>query len=64
MDHQALDAYKALWNQESRQVVHDLPCLTPEERRLFDELRDNRLGIGSGWSRSMWGWVGWRTRCH
>ena len=46
MDHQTLDAHKALWGQESRQVVHDLPCLTPEERRLFDELRDNRPGVG------------------
>lgn len=41
MDHQTLDAHKALWGQESRQVVHD-----PEERRLFGEPRDSRLGVG------------------
>ncbi|CRN01907.1 hypothetical protein [Pseudomonas sp. 34 E 7] len=46
MDRQTLEAHKELWGQESRQVAHDLPFLTPEERGLFDELRDNRLGSG------------------
>lgn len=46
MDRQTLETHKELWGLESRQVVHDLPFLTPEERGLFDDLRDNRLGVG------------------
>lgn len=46
MDSSTLDAHAQFWGQEDRQVVHDLPCLTSEERSLFDELRDNRRGEG------------------
>lgn len=46
MDRSTLDAHAQFWGQEDRQVVHDLPYLTSEERSVFNELRDNRLGGG------------------
>lgn len=46
MDRSTLDAHAQYWGREERQVMHDLPCLTAEERALFDLLRDNRLGGG------------------
>ncbi|WP_460953518.1 DUF3322 domain-containing protein [Pseudomonas marginalis] len=46
MDRETLVVHEALWGQEVRQVVYDLPCLNIGERLLFDELRDNRLGMG------------------
>ncbi|NWC94166.1 MULTISPECIES: DUF3322 domain-containing protein [unclassified Pseudomonas] len=46
MDRGTLDAHAQYWGREDRQVVYDLPYLTSEERSVFDELRDNRLGDG------------------
>jgi hypothetical protein len=46
MDRGTLLAHQALWGKENDQVKHDLRRLTPSERALFDELRDNRLGEG------------------
>jgi hypothetical protein len=43
MDRETLDAHEAHWGEEPDQVLHDLPRLTPDERALFDDLRDNRL---------------------
>lgn len=43
MDRTTLMAHEALWGYEENQVVHDLPRLTPPERALFDDLRDNRI---------------------
>ncbi len=43
MDRATLMAHEALWGEETAQVVHDLPGLTPAEAALFDDLRDNRL---------------------
>lgn len=46
MDRETLMAHAAFWGEEVDQVLHDLPRLTPEERGLFDELRDNRIRAG------------------
>ncbi len=43
MDRATLMAHEALWGEETAQVRHDLPGLTPVEAALFDDLRDNRL---------------------
>jgi len=43
MDRDTLMAHKALWGGEARQVLHELPRLTTEERALYDDLRDNRI---------------------
>lgn len=58
MDRATLMAFEALWGEEGQQVVRDLPRLGPEESKLYDDLRDNRLRrnlrleqerIGFGW---------------
>ncbi|WP_285428879.1 DUF3322 domain-containing protein [Pseudomonas sp. lyk4-R2A-8] len=46
MDRQTLVAHEDVWGQEARQALHELPRLNSDERLLFDELRDNRLGVG------------------
>jgi hypothetical protein len=43
MDRATLIAHERVWGKEADQVVRDLPRLTETERRLFDELRDNRI---------------------
>lgn len=43
MDHETLMMHQDHWGEEISQVRHDLPCLTPEERAIYDELRDNRI---------------------
>jgi hypothetical protein len=43
MDRDTLMAHEALWGEEPDPVRHDLPRLTPAERALFDDLRDNRI---------------------
>ena len=43
MDRDTLSAHESYWGEEPDQVLHDLPRLTPDERALFDELRDNRI---------------------
>ena len=58
MDRETLMAHEAHWGQEPAQVLQDLHRLTPAERALFDDLRDNRLRpqlrleqerVGFGW---------------
>lgn len=44
MDRKTLNAHEPQWGEEHDQVLYDLPRLTTEERALFDDLRDNRIG--------------------
>jgi hypothetical protein len=43
MDRETLMAHETHWGEEVNQTLHDLPHLTPKERALFDDLRDNRI---------------------
>jgi len=45
MDRQTFLADTALWGSEPTPRQHELPHLTFDERALYDDLRDNRLGI-------------------
>lgn len=38
-------------------MTHDLPRLTPEERALFDDLRDNRIRPGLRLEQEMIGFT-------
>ncbi|MEF8731822.1 MAG: Wadjet anti-phage system protein JetD domain-containing protein [Candidatus Accumulibacter meliphilus] len=58
MDRATLQAFATQWGEEDKQTLRDLPRLNEEERALYDDLRDNRLGknlrleqerIGFGW---------------
>ena len=58
MDRSTLLAFEPLWGTEDSPIDRDLPRLTAEERALYDDLRDNRIGphvrleqerIGFGW---------------
>ena len=58
MDRATLLACERHWGREDDQVTRDLPRLTEDERRLYDDLRDNRIRphlrleqerIGFGW---------------
>ena len=58
MDRSTLLAFEPLWGTENSPIDRDLPRLTAEERALYDDLRDNRIGrhvrleqerIGLGW---------------
>ncbi|PKO91396.1 MAG: hypothetical protein CVU16_08250 [Betaproteobacteria bacterium HGW-Betaproteobacteria-10] len=44
MDRATLLSGRALWTKEPTPTQRELPRLTPEERALYDDLRDNRLG--------------------
>lgn len=61
MDRNTLLAFETLWGEEQKQTLRDLPRLNPEERALYDDLRDNRIRknvrleqerIGFGWVES------------
>ena len=61
MDRGTLLAFEAQWGREEKQMLRYLSRLNTEERALYDELRDNRLGrnlrleqerIGFGWLES------------
>jgi hypothetical protein len=61
MDRNTLLAFEALWGEEEKQTLRDLPRLNLEERALYDDLRDNRIRknlrleqerIGFGWVES------------
>lgn len=61
MDRATLLAFKAHWAEEGKQQLRDLPRLSPDERALYNDLRDNRIGenlrleqekIGFGWLES------------
>lgn len=43
MDRETLVAHEVHWGEEPDQATQDLPRLTPDERALFDDLRDNRI---------------------
>jgi hypothetical protein len=43
MDHETLMMHKSVWGSEKDQALQDLPLLTPDEKALFDDLRDNRV---------------------
>jgi hypothetical protein len=58
MDRITLHKFESQWGEEEKQTVRDLPRLTPDERALYDDLRDNRIRknlrleqerIGFGW---------------
>ena len=58
MDRRTLLAFKPLWGREDSPIDRHLPRLTDEERDIYDDLRDNRIGrhvrleqerIGFGW---------------
>jgi hypothetical protein len=58
MDRQTLLAHRELWGTEESQERRDLTRLTSEEGSLFNDLRDNRIGlrvrleqerVGFGW---------------
>lgn len=58
MDHATLEAHRVAWGVEDKPTAVDLPRLTPRERALYDDLRDNRIReklrleqehIGFGW---------------
>ena len=46
MDRETLVAHAAFWGKEEKPLVADLHRLTPEERNLYDDLRDNRIRAG------------------
>ncbi|KXB29179.1 hypothetical protein AT959_18505 [Dechloromonas denitrificans] len=46
MDRATLDAHAAVWGDEGKPLLADLHRLTPEERALYDDLRDNRIRTG------------------
>ncbi|MBY4596955.1 DUF3322 domain-containing protein [Ottowia caeni] len=46
MDRETLDAHTAAWGTEDKPLMADLHRLTPEERSLYDDLRDNRKRPG------------------
>lgn len=61
MHRPTLLAHRPQWGVEPKPERRDLPRLTAEERALFDDLRDNRIGtgvrleqerIGFGWVRA------------
>lgn len=61
MDRKTLMAHKLLWVIEPQPIRRDLVRLSMEERQLYDDLRDNRIGpsvrleqerIGFGWVKS------------
>lgn len=46
MDRTTLEAHADAWGHEAKPLVADLHRLTPEERALYDDLRDNRIRPG------------------
>ena len=46
MDRETLHAHTAFWGQEEKPLAADLHRLTPDERSLYDDLRDNRIRAG------------------
>ena len=60
MDRSTLLEFEPLWGTEDSPLDRDLPRLSAEERALYDDLRDNRIGrhlrleqerIGFGWMK-------------
>ena len=46
MDRATLDAHASIWGSEDKPLRVDLHRLTPEEKALYDDLRDNRIRLG------------------
>ncbi|MBV6274191.1 hypothetical protein KVP09_14910 [Alcaligenaceae bacterium CGII-47] len=46
MDRDTLNAHTPVWGHEDTPLLVDLHRLTPKERALYDDLRDNRLRTG------------------
>ncbi len=46
MDRATLAAHVSVWGSEDKPLLADLHRLTPNERALYDDLRDNRIRIG------------------
>ena len=46
MDRATLMAFESQWGNERAQTLRDLPRLRPEEKALYDDLRDNRIRQG------------------
>lgn len=44
MDRTTLLAFESQWGKEEKQTLRDLPNLTIDERMVYDDLRDNRIG--------------------
>lgn len=44
MDRATLEAHTVFWGREDKPQRADLPRLTPAERALYQDLRDNRMG--------------------
>jgi len=61
MDRETLNAHRELWGVEDKPQRADLPRLTVEERALYDDLRDNRLGAGVRLEQEHLGF-GWVSR--
>lgn len=59
MDRATLLAHESQWGFEDRPTVRELPRLRPEERLLFDDLRDNRIrpNLRLEQERIAFGWV-------
>jgi len=64
MDRGTLMAFESLWGTEERPIHRELARLTAQERALYDDLRDHRIGrnlrleqerIGFGWMASALG---------
>jgi hypothetical protein len=45
MDRATLLTHRKQWGNEPKQTTNDLPYLDLEERNLYNDLRDNRIGI-------------------
>lgn len=46
MDRQTLEVHQPLWSVETSQHMGDLPRLTRDEAALYEDLREQRFGIG------------------
>lgn len=59
MDRNTLLAFETQWGEEEKQTLRDLPGLNPEERALYDDLRDNRIrkNLRLEQERIDFGWV-------
>ena len=60
MDRCTLMAFESLWGTEDSPIDRDLPRLTAQERALYDDLRDHRIGrnLRLEQERIGFGWVG------
>jgi len=64
MDRETLNAHAAIWGVEDKPSLVDLPRLTPDERALYENLRDNRIRKGLRLEQEQigFGWVSYRLQ--